>query len=342
MRAPFSFWKPIAGGAVAVVSAVSYGVVDTAGGGQPIVVTVNSSTGCTTIKIGGVACTSFAITDATHVQGVPGAHASGVVNVVVTNGAGDSTTGTGLVEYWGPAQITSIDSYFDSNKGLTITGSTVNAWLEQTRSDSYASTSTFEPTQVASIFGSIPAIRFVNAGGTNTNQWVRSTRRGLASGASYFWVSKWTSTDAVVTDNANNVPLTLVGDSTGSIVAIQGATAGQLQQNDNSGGGRFSGTATTLNDGSARLVGLTHATGGGTTLQFYNGHTADGAAQTSAYSTTRGFDSIGASRSSTGTATSGGDGWSGDVGAVVIVGAVMSGATITKLHAWAQQRFNTL
>lgn len=104
MRIPFSFIKTATGGgSVPVVSAVSYDVVDTAGGGQRVVVTVNSSTGCTAIAAGGVAFTSFAIDDGTHVSGIPGAHAAGVVDVVVTNATGPSTTGTGLIEYWSPA-----------------------------------------------------------------------------------------------------------------------------------------------------------------------------------------------------------------------------------------------
>lgn len=93
-------------GNIAVVSAVSFGVVDTAGGGQRVVVTVNDSTGCTAITAGGVAFTSFAIDDGTHVSGIPGAHAAGVVDVVVTNTYGDSTTGTGLIEYFTPLSLT--------------------------------------------------------------------------------------------------------------------------------------------------------------------------------------------------------------------------------------------
>lgn len=93
------------GGAVPVVSAVSYGVVDLAGGGERVVVTVDSSTGCTTIAAGGVNFTSFAIDDGTHVSGIPGAHAAGVVDVVVTNATGPSTTGTGLIEYFAPHDL---------------------------------------------------------------------------------------------------------------------------------------------------------------------------------------------------------------------------------------------
>lgn len=93
-------------GTVPVVSAVSYSVVDTAGGGERVVVTVDSSTGCTSISAGGANFTSFAIDDATHVSGVPAAHAAGVVDVVVTNATGPSTTGTGLIEYFSPLDLT--------------------------------------------------------------------------------------------------------------------------------------------------------------------------------------------------------------------------------------------
>lgn len=97
--------SPPSGGSVPIVSAVSYDVVDTSGGGQRVVVTVNSSTGCTAISAGGVAFTSFAIDDATHVSGIPGAHAAGTVDVVVTNATGPSTTGTGLIEYFTPLSL---------------------------------------------------------------------------------------------------------------------------------------------------------------------------------------------------------------------------------------------
>jgi len=100
MRIPFAFWRTSGGGSVPVVTAVTFGVVDPAGGGERVVVTVDSSTGCTAISAGGVAFTSFAIDNATHVSGIPGAHAAGVVNVVVTNATGPSTTGTGLIEYF--------------------------------------------------------------------------------------------------------------------------------------------------------------------------------------------------------------------------------------------------
>lgn len=93
------------GGSVPVVVSVTHAVVDPAGGGNRRVVQVDDSTGCTGITAGGVAFTSFLIDDATHVSGVPGAHAAGTVDLVVTNGTGPSTTGGGLIEYWSPASL---------------------------------------------------------------------------------------------------------------------------------------------------------------------------------------------------------------------------------------------
>ena len=98
--APFA---AVGAGSVPVITGINYDIIDIAGSGQRIVIAVTDSTGCTGATIGGVALTSFAIDDATHVSGIAGAHAAGVVDVVVTNGAGPSTTGTGMVEYWSPA-----------------------------------------------------------------------------------------------------------------------------------------------------------------------------------------------------------------------------------------------
>lgn len=87
------------------VLGINHDVIDVAGGGQRVVVEVSSSAGCTGITIGGVACSDFMIDDATHVSGVPSAHASGVVDVVVMSDDGPSTRGIGLVEYWSPPAV---------------------------------------------------------------------------------------------------------------------------------------------------------------------------------------------------------------------------------------------
>ncbi len=113
--APIFIFQSVSSAAVPVVSAVSYNVVDIEGGGERIVVTVDDSTGCTSISAGGVNFTLFAIDDATHVSGVPGPHAAGVVDVVVTNGTGPSTTGTGLIEYWYPGTNADVTLFYDKS-----------------------------------------------------------------------------------------------------------------------------------------------------------------------------------------------------------------------------------
>lgn len=141
MRIPFAFLAPAApSGAVAIVSAVSYGVVDLAGGGKRVVVTVDSSTGTMAIKGGGVAFTDFAIDDATHVSGVPGAHAAGVVDVVVTNGAGDSTTGTGLIEYFSPHSISPTCELLPGAYAVAGTqgGDAVGTWTDSSGNGNHA------------------------------------------------------------------------------------------------------------------------------------------------------------------------------------------------------------
>ncbi len=59
-------------------------------GGHYLVVQVDDSTNCTAISVGGSLMTGFAILDPTHVAGYTAAHATGYVDVVVTNIFGDS------------------------------------------------------------------------------------------------------------------------------------------------------------------------------------------------------------------------------------------------------------
>ncbi len=318
------------------VTSLSNGVCDIAGGDVTLVNGTGFVTGCTIVF--GVTAGTVTFVSATQLSVVTPAKAAGTYNVVVTNpDTGTSgSTGNGLYEAWSPAQITGIDSYFDSRKGVTLgTGTKVTTWTEQTRTDDYASVSTFEPNKITNVFAStVPAIRFVNAGGSNTNQWVRHTRRaGFSGGISVFWVGKSTSTDSTETDNPNNLPLTVVGDSTTSVVENWGMSAGKIAGIVTQG--LALGTTSTFNDGVVRLLGSTHSTGN--TFITYTGETVD-RSQGFTYNTLAGFDTIGAGRGNGGGAT-GGDGYDGDLGAVVIVVGVISGGDLTKLHKWSQAGF---
>ncbi len=138
-----SLWGS-SGARAPTVSAVSYGFVDVLGGGQRVVVTVDSSVGCTGITAGGVAFTSFAIDNATHVSGIPGAHAAGVVDVVVTNAAGPGT-GTGLIEYFDPTSL--VDLYLDSTQYA------VGAWTKRKGADVTQATGAAQPAVGATLGG---------------------------------------------------------------------------------------------------------------------------------------------------------------------------------------------
>lgn len=317
---------PAAGGGVPVVSAVSYGVVDTAGGGQRVVVTVDNSTGCTAISAGGVAFTSFAIDDATHVSGIPGAHAAGVVDVVVTNATGPSTTGTGLIEYWLPSQITSVDAYWDSNKGVTLTGSNVTTWADQSATGRSATqAAATAPTLVSSVFGTLPAVRYVPQ-----QRMVVSPRAAMAVGLSFFAVVKWTSTDATGSATAS-APLAICGDQTNGYNGF-GASAGSIEYVQYVAGNQRVTRGASLNDGVTRLVGATHDHTS-SDIKLYSGVTQQGATGNHTYYTGyNGYDVLGNAYLSA-------DGWDGDIGAIIATSGVISSGDHTKLHGWARQRF---
>lgn len=319
--------RGVTAGGPPVIIGVDHDVVDISGGGQPVVVQVDSSTGCTGITIGGVACTSFTVVDATHVSGIPGAHAAGVVDVVVTNGAGPSTTGTGLVEYWSPKQLAtgSKDTFLDANKGITFgTGAKVSQWDSQgdTARAFTNGTGSYQPEQIPNVFGSLPAVRF---DGTDDSLSVSTT--GPLSGFSVFAVAKWTSSDATASQPSWNPPLTILGYTGGW--AGFGASAGSIAYL------KYDRTpvetrGTSLNDDVARLIGIT---GNGTPdMKFYVGETQQGATWSPGGVSTLYYSRVGGGYS--------GDYFAGDLGALLAVEGVISAANLTRLHSWAQQRFN--
>jgi hypothetical protein len=313
------------GGAAPTVSAIAPNVFDTAGGGGVVTITGTAFTAATGVTIGGTAATSVTVVSSTSITCIPGARTAGSgLSVVVTTPSG-SNGANALAEYWTPSQISGVDAYFDAGKGTTGTAP-ITAWVEQSRAASYTPAGT-GPTLVASVFGTLPAARFV------PSRSVDGARRALASGASVFWVGKWTSTDTT-RSFAGNAPLTIVGDTSGSVLTGWGANAGQLENNHYNGVQTPTNRGASLNDGVARLMGWTHSTAD--VLTAYVSTTQQGATASVAYAT------IGPSAwTSVGLGFGPGDGWDGDVGAVVIINGVISGADLTRLNSWAQQRFGT-
>lgn len=98
----------------------------TTAGGTPVTITGTDFTGATAVSIGGVPATTFTVLSATSISATTGAHAAGIVDVVVTtpNGTG---TGAGLFTYVAPVapNVTAISPSSGPTSGgtpVTITG----------------------------------------------------------------------------------------------------------------------------------------------------------------------------------------------------------------------------
>ncbi len=311
---------------------VTPNVGDTAGGGQPVTIPGTGFVSGCTVTFDGVSATSVIFGTSTSITCVPPAGSTGTADIVVTNPDTQTSgaSGNAAYEYWTPAQITSIDSYLDSNKGVTDAGAgAVSAWLDQANALNFVQgTGANRPTQTASVFGTLPSIRFV------PQDWVRlGTPRPLLSGQSVFFVGKWTSSDA--TPEGLQVALAVVSDAVGAYNGF-GAAADQLsyQAYDTAGGTpHIVSRGSSLNDGVTRLCGITVNTT--PDEKFYVGTVQQGSTNSPAggYPTSNaGYNSIGVGYPDV-------DGWHGDLGAVVVVSGVMSGGDMTKLHKWSQQRF---
>lgn len=319
------------GGTVPVVSAVVPNLGDTAGGGGFVVITVDSSTGCTGASLGGVAMTSFSIVDATHVKGIPGAHAAGAVAAVVTNATGSSTTGGTPFEYWLPTQVTGVDFVLDANKGVTQAATLVSAWVDLVSAISFTqATGANKPAQTASVFGSLPSIRFT------PEQWVGCTNRPYATNISIFAVAKWTATKATLNGGFGAVPLSIVGDTANGNTAF-GASAGAINYTNTGTAAQIS-RGSGFNTGTPQLIGVTQSTAGPATKHYLG--TTLGATQQGATETTTAF-SAGTQINVVGESSQLVDGWNGDLGAVIVVNGIISAGDLTKLNTWAQQRFGT-
>lgn len=310
------------------VRGVSHAVIDIAGGGQRVVIEVDDSTGCTGATIGGVALTSFTIDDSTHVSGVPGAHAAGVTDVIVSNAVGASLGGEGMVEYWSPAQLAtgSKDTFLDAAKGITLDTGKVASWASQgSTARSFAqSTASARPTPIASAFGTMQGISF-----DGVDDVVGTPYVGPIATYSTFAVAKWTSTDTTAATPAVDVPLTIVG-STGW--GAFGASADQVAWKNYDKSIVTRGAS--LNDGTPHLIGVTC---GSAAVKLYLGDAQQGADFTpgdaNAYVRWVGGGRLAAD------VTMADDFFAGALGAVLVVEGVISGANIGKLNSWAQQRF---
>lgn len=300
---------------------------DPDGGGGRVVVEVSDSAGLDGATFGGVPLTDFAVDDATHVSGVPGAHEPGVVDVIVTGAA--SGEGAGLFEYWSPAQLDGLDAYFDAGRGVTEEAGAVSAWLDQgpaghTLAQADAS---LRPRWVADAFGASGGLRF------SGDAWLRLAEASpLPEGRSTFAVARWTATDTATPASSANAPLTLLGDHTNGYGSF-GASGGAVASVHYVGGHVTVTRGEGLHDGAARLVGA--SVDPATVVKLYVGAEQVGLDGNSAPVIGLGtWDTVGAG-------ANGLDGWEGDVGALVVVAGELARDDRLRLDEWAQQRFGT-
>ena len=311
---------------ITTVSAVSHGIVDTSGGGNRIVVTVGDSTGCTAISAGGVPFTSFAIDDATHVSGIPGANVAGVVDVHVTNGVGDAI-GVGMIEYWDPTAITGATRYFDSSKNVTDAGGgEVSSWVDVIIADTATqATALNRPILTPNVFGTMPSIKFT------PEQWLGlSGGEAAISPFSYFIVMKTTSVAdyTTATTPTFNVGATFLGGSGWNGFGVDGGMVAYKSYDV-----ALEAWGSGVNDGLAHIIGVTSdAT---PTRQGYIDGSAVGSPTALSGEVTSYYDHLGNGLGNV-------DGFDGDIGAFISLGGVViSAPDLTKLTAWSKQRFGT-
>lgn len=337
----FAVWRMPRAVAVPVLSSVDFDLFDVAGG-ESITITGTGLGSATLCTVGGTSCTITANTPTSLTFTTP-AKTAGSYNLQVTTAGGASNTLS--LEAWSPNQITGIDGYFDSRKGVTVDGSNrVTTWTEQSRSAAYTSPAANGDKPVLTFLfsflsGTVAALRFDPSGSTFGAQSIGTAggKRTLASGMSAFWVSKHSSTDTTVSDPGGaNAPLTVVGDLSGGSYNNRGFSAGVLRSAHHTASWQSTDRGSGLNDSVARLHGWTHATGGD--LKAYVGTTQQGATLSGqTYNTTfYGWSTIGGGYKDSTNAWDGFDGW---LGAVVIVDGVISAGDLTKLHKWSRIGF---
>ncbi|MBX3212310.1 MAG: IPT/TIG domain-containing protein [Labilithrix sp.] len=299
-----------------ILATVDHQVADTAGG-DAITITGVDLGGATACMVGGTMATITSNTD-TSLSFVMPAKAGGVHDVVVITSGGASNSLP--LEAWNPSQIPGIDGYFDSRKGLSLSGATVTAWQEQSRSVAYTAAGT--PTRIADAFRpGVPAIRY-GAG----NDRHSGTARSLTGSSSVFWVGKWTGNSAVRPSFgcARNVVSSISG------FTAWGIYGDGLDLYSYAGASQFATRGSALNTGNTLLAGWIHS---GPLAKAYVGTTQLGTDVALSQSTTPAWTTVGSSGYH---ATNGAD---ADIGAVIIVAGVISASDSARLHAWSRAGF---
>lgn len=322
-----------------IVASLRDVIGDTGGGGRTQYVNGSNFQSGATVTFGGVAATNVVFIDPMQIQCTIPAHAAGLTDVVVTNpDAQDSgTSGQNLFRYWNPTLMSTAtpDGYLDSRKQVTDAGGgAVSSWIDQVSGsrDYQQATAGNRPTLVADDFHvGVSSIRFAQ---TPSIRYLEESKRVLANGLCYFWVTKWTSADTTG-GGVLNLPLPVTADSGGTVYNAAGATGGQLRYVQFDEGWTQTDRGAGLNDGVARLVGWTHEVLAGR-LRAWVGVAQQGSDAFRTYQTSfNGYNGIGRSYSADG------DGYEGDIGAFIVTDGTPTEEDIELLDGWARQSFDT-
>lgn len=315
--------------AAPTLASLNYALADIAGGGQSIIATGTNCASVTAVNIWGTTVAPTATT-ATTVTFTAPAHAAGSTTVSLTNPGG--TSGTLAFESWSPAQVTGVFRYLDSNKGITNTSGKVSAWLDQSAigASLTQATAALRPAVVASAFGTLPSVQgFAAADGSNQSTLADGTGFAAQNPFSMFAVVKTTGSKSTTTNAGTSVPMAIIG---GSGWAGFGMSGGSIAYGKYDTGIVTAGSS--LNDGNPHMIGVTcDAT---PNIKLYKAATQQGATFTPGGTSLNYYDHLMCGYPG-GTA----DGFPGDIGAIVIASQVIAAGDLTKLNAWAQQRFGT-
>jgi hypothetical protein len=322
------------------VNAVTPSLCDIAGGGVGLKIRGSgflSAGAASSVTIGGTAATSFTVDSDVQITAVPAAHVAATAQDVVVVSPAGTGTGVGLVEYWSPLQITGIDTYLDANKNVTQSVGSISSVADQNSARTWDMASGLrQPQQVASVFGTLPSIRC--ASGSATCLQASAARDFHLTGSSQFFVGKTTSSNATAAQPNYNAPNTVLSWYNGwSGFGFSGADA--WLQGFNPGGTASNSLSTSglsLNDGIARLLGITSDASGNSSVYVGGAlHAIESSGALLAY----GCSQVGAGAASPFDGSTSGDGLDGDIGAVILVSGIISAGDLAKLVVWATQRF---
>ena len=153
------------------ISSISPSIGDSAGS-SAVTITGTNFVGGATVTIGGVSCTSVSVVSGTSITCVTGAHASGAVNIVVTNPDSQSATLSNGYTYFSPSDVSGIKMWLDASSttnlytdtglttNVTADGQSVKGWKDKS-SNSYSPTEgASPPTYKASIKNGLGVVRF--------------------------------------------------------------------------------------------------------------------------------------------------------------------------------------